>query len=369
MSFLKLILKNPFRKRSSAILAIIGIGIGIATIVALGAITEGMISSFEDTIHAGGADFTITGKDTGKSAYGTSTIGSNWTDKIASIPGVESAYPIYVALATVSNNPYFTLIGIDPDGVSNADLSITDGRLYNDDANEIVIGKLAAENDNYSVGDSLSVNGENFKIVGIYETGDQQNDASSYTSIKTVSRLMDDTDHVSNIYVKVDKDVDVQSVADDIEAKYGDSLTVVTSVMEMGQMADMLNGIKSASAAISLLAIIVGGLGIINTMLMSVLERTRELGVLKAMGWSNKRVLTMIIAESLVITIVAGIVGSIVGVLLVEFLGSIIGFKGIYSLSIFLQAFLIAIIVGIVGGLYPAVKAVKLPPTEALRYE
>ena len=85
MSFLKFILKNPFRRKNSAILAIVGIAIGIIVIVALGGITDGLVNTFEDTIHAGGADFQISGKETGDSAYGTNTIDASWTDKIAKV--------------------------------------------------------------------------------------------------------------------------------------------------------------------------------------------------------------------------------------------------------------------------------------------
>ena len=95
-----------------------------------------------------------------------------------------------------------------------------------------------------------------------------------FTSISKVGELMDDEDSISNIYVKVEKGVDAQEVADRIDAKYGDNITTITSVMEMEQMADMLNMLQASTWAISLLAIIVGGLGIINTMLMSVFERT-----------------------------------------------------------------------------------------------
>ena len=107
-------------------------------------------------------------------------------------------------------------------------------------------------------------------------------------------------------------------------------------------------------------------------MLMSVLERTREIGVLKAVGWSKKRILFMVIGESIVITIVAGIVGAILGVVGVELLtmtNLLGGMEPIFSLETFAKAFAIALIVGIIGGIYPAIKAVQLPPTEALRYE
>lgn len=369
MSFLKFIMKNPFRRKNSAILSIVGICIGIIVIVALGGITNGLVSTFEDTIHAGGADFSISGKETGDSAYGTNTIDANWTDKIANVSGVDEAYPIYVILTSVGDDYMNTLIGIDPNGTQLADISMSEGRLFKDNSSEVILGKIYAEDNNLSVGDSLKVDGENFEIVGIYETGDSNMAGAVFTSIKKVAEINDDEDSISNIYVKVNKGEDAQAVADRIDSMYGDNITTVTSVMEMEQMGDMLNMLKASSWGISLLAIVVGGLGIINTMLMSVFERTREIGVLKAVGWSNRKILTMIVGESLVITIVSAIIGSVVGVVLTLVLAPKMGLNPVFTPDIFVQAFLIAIIVGIIGGLYPAIKAVKLPPTEALRYE
>lgn len=369
MSFLKFILKNPFRRKTSAILAIVGIAIGIIVIVALGGITDGLVNTFEDTIHAGGADFSISGKETGDSAYGTNTIDASWTDKIANVSGVEEAYPIYVVLTSVGDDYMNTLIGIDPKGTTLADISMKEGRIFEDGENEAILGEIYADDNDYKVGDSIKIDGEDFEIVGIYETGDQNMAGGVFTSISKVGELMDDEDSISNIYVKVNKGEDPQVVADRIDEKYGDDIATITSVMEMQQMGDMLNMLQASTWAISLLAIVVGGLGIINTMLMSVFERTREIGVLKAVGWSNRKILTMIVGESLVITIVSAIIGSLIGFLACTLLGPQMGIEPLFTPKIFIQAFAIAIVVGIIGGLYPAIKAVKLPPTEALRYE
>lgn len=369
MSFLKFIIKNPFRRRNSAILAIVGICIGIIVIVALGGITNGLVSTFEETIHAGGADFSISGKETGNSAYGTNTIDANWTEIIANVSGVDEVYPIYVVLTSVGDDYMNTLVGIDPNGTDLADISMNEGRIFKDNSSEVILGKIYADDNNISVGDSIRISGEDFDVVGIYETGDSNMAGGALTSIKKVGDLMDDEDHISNIYVKVKKGEDPQTVADRIDSMYGDNITTVSSVMEMEQMATMLNMLQASSWGISLLAIVVGGLGIINTMLMSVFERTREIGVLKAVGWSNRKILTMIVGESLVITIVSAIFGSIIGVVACTVLCPMMGLTPVFALDTFIQAFAIAIVVGIIGGLYPAVKAINLPPTEALRYE
>ena len=369
MSFLKFIIKNPFRRRNSAILSIVGICIGIIVIVALGGITSGLVSTFEETVHAGGADFSVCGKESGNSAYGTNTIDANWTEMIANVSGVDEAYPIYVVLTSVGDDYMNTLIGIDPNGTELADISVTDGRMVKDNTSEVILGKIYADDNNISVGDSIRVGGEDFDVVGIFESGDTNTAGAVLTSIKKVGDLMGDEDSISNVYVKVEKGEDAQAVADRIDSMYGDNITTVSSVMEMEQMATMLNMLQASSWGISLLAIVVGGLGIINTMLMSVFERTREIGVLKAVGWSNRKILTMIVGESLVITIISAILGSIIGVVACTVLGPMMGLTPLFTIDTFIQAFGIAIIVGIIGGLYPAVKAINLPPTEALRYE
>ena len=142
---------------------------------------------------------------------------------------------------------------------------------------------------------------------------------------------------------------------------------------EISSIADDVLGIlDTATLAVSALAIIVGAIGIINTMVMAVYERTKEIGVLKSVGWKSRKILTMILGETLVLTTLSGIVGSIFGILIPEVglrLFDVTDFALGYSPKTFILAFGITIIVGIIGGIYPAYKASKLAPTEALRYE
>lgn len=376
MSFLTLILKNPFRSKSRAILAIIGIGIGIATIIALGAITDGMIASADDTLHAGGCDFTVSGKIESTSSqmatFGTSTIDEDYIDKIANVTGVKDAIGMYMTVLMTTNSPYFAVVGLDPEDYQVSDLTITEGRMYKNDTNEIVIGKIASENEEKGVGDTITLDDKKFKIVGIYESGNTLQDQGGFTAIKNSQKLSKDEGKISSIYIKVNDGEDVDKVRDRITDKYGDNLTTISSLSDLEMTKNMIDMLNGASLAISLLAIIIGAVGIINTMLTSVFERTRELGVLKAVGWSDEKILLMIVGESIVITIVASIIGSIVGVIGVELLAAskiMQLLSPVYSVDIFVKAFAIALFVGIIGGIYPALKATKLPPTEALRYE
>jgi len=376
MSFLSLIIKNPFRSKSRAILAIIGIGIGIATIVALGAITDGMINSADDTLHAGGSDFTVSGKTDGDSSqmvgFGTSTIDDDYIEKISKIDGVNQTVPIYMTVLMTTNSPYFAVIGMDPADYQMAEITITDGEMYENDTDEMIIGKIAAENENKTVGDTIVLDNKEFKIVGVYESGNSLQDQGGFTALENSQKLSDEEDKISSIYVKVDKGEDIDTVKERIDNKYGDELNSISSLSDLEMVKNIIDMLNGASLAISLLAIIIGAVGIINTMLTSVFERTREIGVLKAVGWSDTKILIMIIGESIVITLVAGVIGSIFGVIGVEILAASNIMKllaPVYSIEIFAKAFAIAVFVGIIGGIYPALKATKLPPTEALRYE
>jgi len=375
MSFITLIFKNPFRNKSRALLAIIGIGIGIATIVALGAITAGLTQTMDDTLRAGGADFSIAGKENSSmttNPFGTATFSEEWISIIKNVTGVKDAAGIYIGMVSVPNARFFTLIGVNSNDTEFSDVRITQGTSFNNDEKELILGKISAERLNKTVNETLEVNGEEFKITGIFETGDPNQDEGAMSSLQTVQELVDDIGNISMIYVKVESGVDVDEITTKIDDEYGDNITTVTSISDLETIADALDMIDNASWAISLLAIIIGGIGIINTMIMSVYERTREIGVLKAVGWKNRRILGMILGESIVLTISAGIIGSLVGFIGIELLvsgGMLGGMTPVYTLDTFAKAFAVAIIVGLIGGFYPAWRASRLPPTEALRYE
>ncbi|MDR2967912.1 MAG: ABC transporter permease [Methanobacteriaceae archaeon] len=370
MSFLKLIFKNPFRKRSRAILSILGIGIGIITIVALGSIMNGLVTGAEDNIHVGGSDFMIIGK-MNSSSMEVPTISSNWTSKINNISGVNKVTEVYYGVVFVDGE-FIYIDGIDSDKISVNDLKIINGTNFREGKNEIIIGKLAVDKLNKTINDTITMKGKELKIVGIFESGNPATDGEIYSSLPLVQDIMNDEGNVSVLFVKVDKGVDVKNVTKSIEDKYGKNISVITTITDMEGSNDMMSMLNGVKWGISLLAIIVGGIGIINTMIMSVYERTKEIGVLKSIGWSKKRIVGMILGESIVITLTAGIIGSIAGAVLVKLMvtsGILEGMEPVLSISIFLEAIAISLIVGIIGGLYPAIKASNLAPTEAMRHE
>ena len=192
--------------------------------------------------------------------------------------------------------------------------------------------------------------------------------------LSKLQNLTSTDNKITAISVKVTDNANVTEVSTRIADKYPNELTTSTAADQASRVNDALGYIDTATWAISLLAILIGGVGVINTMIMSVYERTREIGVLKAVGWRSRRILGMILGESIVLTLVAGTVGTIVGIVGVNILlaysasfGTMI--NPVYSLDLFLRAYGVALLVGVIGGIYPAYRASKLAPTEALRYE
>ena len=359
-------------------MSIIGIAIGITTIVALGLITTGMEDSVQTSLNDVGAEVTVSNS----SSVGTNTglMDSSIVDEMKNRTGViDAAGGLTVTEMNMdrlksrdsdTSSLATTVVGLAPDKLYMMGIDKVDGKIYENGTRDAIVGAEYAEVNNVSIGDDITLQGKEFNVSGIFETGSPFVDSGIYVPLDTLQDITD-TDGVSRILVKTGEDVNDSAISEKIEDDY-ENFTTLTSE-EISSIADDVLGIlDTATLAVSALAIIVGGIGIINTMVMAVYERTKEIGVLKSVGWKSRKILTMILGETLVLTTLSGIVGSIFGILIPEVglrLFNVTDFALGYSPKTFILAFGITIIVGIIGGIYPAYKASKLAPTEALRYE
>jgi putative ABC transport system permease protein len=385
MSFLSLVVKNPFRNKTRSSLAIVGIAIGIMVIVALGMITGGLENSTQSTLKAGAAEITVSqAGSTGIESSGS--INQTYVTDILSLSGVKSTAGILRAsntstAITSSNSTQggfgggLSITGIDSDKLSLMGIDSVNGTAFtNDSTNQVIIGKTEAQSLNKTVGDTINLYGQNFTITGTFETGNFMTDNGIMMPLSTLQNLTSNQNKVSEVLVKVTDNANVTTVSNTITNAYPNQLSTSTAADSANRINQGLGFINTASWAISLLAIFIGAVGVINTMVMTVYERTREIGVLKAVGWKNSRILGMILGESIVLTLIAFVVGTVIAVTGVEVLLTLVPSVGnaitpSFSIYIFLRAFGIALIVGVIGGLYPAYRASRLSPTEALRYE
>jgi len=390
MSFLSLVVKNPFRNKTRSSLAIVGIAIGIMVIVALGMITGGLENSTQSTLKAGSAEITVNQAGSSNTESGQ-TINQTYVNDLLSISGVKTTAGILRASNTSTGGSSvssaqsastqsggfggLSIIGVDSDKLSLLGVDSVNGTEFtNNSTNEVIIGKTEAESLNKTVGDTINLFGQNFTIKGTFETGSFMTDNGIMMPLSTLQNLTSNQNKVSSVLVKVTDNANVTTVSNTIQDTYPNQLTTSTAADQANRINQGLGFINTASWAISLLAIFIGAVGVINTMIMTVYERTREIGVLKAVGWKDTRILSMILGESIVLTLLAFVAGTLIAVVGVEVLLTLVPSVGnvitpSFSIYIFLRAFAVALVVGIIGGLYPAYRASRLSPTEALRYE
>ncbi len=219
------------------------------------------------------------------------------------------------------------------------------------------------------VGDSVRLTSTSFRIVGIYETGSAFEDGGGVISLEDAQELLGRLRQVNMFYIKL-KEPQYQERVVNRAVRLWPDYQMVTS-RELSDQQVMGDTMNVYVAVLGGIAILIGGVGMTNSQLMAVYERTREIGVLRAVGWSSKRVLIMIMEETLIVSLLGGIFGILLGMLGIKSMEMyLVAFGGTVnnvSIGLMAKAMLIVVLLGLVGGLYPAWRASRLTPIEALR--
>lgn len=227
----------------------------------------------------------------------------------------------------------------------------------------------------------------NFVIVGVYEfelpafmasfVSDEDISSNFLIPVTTAKRITGANDGFYFFSVKIKPEADSFEVADNLEAYFEElyennpNTTVITQNMEgiANQMTSMLNTVSVAISIIAGISLVVGGIGVMNIMLVSVTERTREIGTRKALGARSSAIRFQFIVEAIIICLIGGVIGIIFGLVLGFAGSSLLGFPAKPSIPIIVIAVMFSMVIGVFFGYYPANKAAKLDPIEALRYE
>ena len=358
--------RSLLRQPTRTLLTTIGIGIAIMAMVSLGALADGLVAEIA-SVAGGGVQLVGIQAD---ASIDLSTIDVGVVNHIAALPGVQHAEGFLTGYATIGDAPFFVVFGYQPHGQGIRDFRIVEGKPLTANR-QIIIGSVAADNLGKRVGQTLRILDVPFRIVGIYETGVPFEEGGGVVSLHDAQALFGQPHKVSFLGIWLDDPNQAETVRRQIEARFPE-----VAVSQASDFADDVVDLKLTRAstwAIAFLALLVGGAGMTNTMVMSVFERTREIGVLRALGWRRGRVLWMILRESLALSLLGGVAGLVAGIAVGEMLSVIPLMTGFvqahFSIGLFLQALGTALVLGAVGGVYPAWRASRMRPVEALRYE
>jgi len=401
---LKLALKNINERKTRSFLTLLGICIGIMAIISLMGIGEGMqqaitgeLSSLSDTIVLSTGDISANAFGGGGFEHGD---GDEYlTDRdisdIERINGIKDVSPILFTAGVITFNGdsnSVSLVGIDAENMEKifgiGVLGLESGEFISEGKqNTCVIGyNIAYEyfDADIKLGNRIDINGKNFAVVGIYNkqgsgmsTETDDNIHITQRDFEKITGLSDSSSAIIRIYDVTQADEIAEDIEMAINENHGDedfaNAITMTSLIESIQQ--ILSIAQVVLLSIASIALVVASIGIMNTMLTSVMERTREIGIMKAIGATNKDVLFIFIMEGILISIIGGIAGIILGIFGSNALSTVLtsSFGGalnpVISTSTIVLAILVAILVGMLSSLYPARKAAKMSPIEAVRYE
>jgi putative ABC transport system permease protein len=265
--------------------------------------------------------------------------------------------------------------GHEPESSALKPVRIIQGRpLKPDDAAGVIIGSVLAGNIGKKAGEKIKLYEEEFDIVGIYESYNVFESSSIIMPISVLQRLMDRKGLVNGFSLVLRKPFsqeDLQRISKQIEA-----MQEGLSAMAAREHVDTIMEIRMTRAMAwltSAVALVIGTVGIMNTMIMSVYERTHEIGVLRALGWRKTRIVRMIVIESVVLSIVGAVVGTLAAIVMVRVLTNLPNVQGLIAgrvdPEVVAQGFIVALTVGLLGGILPAIRATRMAPTTALRHE
>jgi ABC-type antimicrobial peptide transport system permease subunit len=363
-----LTVRNLWRRRTRTLLTVLGIAVGIAAIVGL----RGLMAGFGEgyTAIAMGSQMDLMALEADVSDMGYSTIDERVGARLAALPDIAGVSGTGFAFSSTEEMPFFILWGYNPREFGVEHFKIVEGNSLATNR-QMLLGRQAAETLGKGVGDTIRVLDSSFRVVGIFETGVAWEEVGGVITLRDAQRLAGRPHQVTMYGIKLRDPGKVDEVKAYLDANFPEIDVSLSS--EFTEAIPDLQASEQMMGQIAFLAVLIGGVGMLNTMLMSVLERTREIGVLRALGWQRRQVVGMTLREALVLGLLGGIAGILMGLGFAWAVNQIPAIKGMmepsYAPDLFLMALLVGLVTGVLGGLYPAWRATRMQPVEALRYE
>lgn len=372
MSFAALILHNVTVKKLRLALTALAVAIGVLTVVSLGVVTNSLQSTDLALLQTGRADFTIAQK--GVADLLASSVDEATLNRVRAVPGIAGLTGVLIGTARLNgSNPQFLEIGIRPSELSAFGVTVVAGRPFSASAtNELLLGYIAARDLGIGVGGTISLDRIAYRVVGLYSTGQSLGDAGAMFPLTAFQTHQRQPSQYTLLFVRTEPGTSIPALQRRIDQQFPE-LTSIRTLAQYGRADRSLSLILAANRGATVLAIIIGAVVVMSAMSMTFIERTREFGVLSALGWTPWRVARMILGEAFIIGLVGtagGLALSVLAVLGVQHLPVLVGvLHPVYTAGIFARALFTALAMVLLGALAPAVRAAITEPLESLRHE
>jgi len=359
-------------RRARSAFTAIAVALGVGTVITLSVVTHSLKQTAVEILQTGNADFTISQK--GVDDVLNSVIDSAELTAIQHVPGVQTAIGTLITTVRLNaNNPDFIEIGIPPDGLGPFGVTVIAGRPFGaTSTNEIMLGYLAAQNLGLHVGQPMNLGTQHETIVGLFSTNNSIGNSAAMVSLTAMQAAQRESGDVTLVFAKVRPGGNIPAVRAAIEHDFPQLVTEHTE-SDFGRSDRNLQLLSAADRGATLIALLIGAVVVANTMLLSFFERTREFGLLRAVGWARGRIVVMVIAEALIIGVAGAAIGVALSFAAVRSLQQAPALRGLlhpqYSAGVFWQALYLAAITATLGALYPSVRAAFLVPLDALSHE
>ena len=371
MHFTTFLIKNLTRRPFRTSLTLLALATAIAAVVALLGITKGFVYSFEEVYSSHAIDIVVSRQ--GSADRLSSSVDQSFADEISQIPGVLRAAGVLLDTLSLEEQEVYGVpaMGIEPNSWLLEDYKFrSQVDEVSDQTPQLMLGIHLSDRVGISAGDKIELFGEPYLVSGVFESRSTWENGSMILPLEQLQTLTDRSGQVTYINVVLDRQIDgsrADRVIQAIELLEPKLLPLTT---DQFVSTDTRMQVASAMAWMtSMIALVIGAISTLNTMMTSVLERTVEIGILRAIGWRRWRVAKMVLLESLVWAVVASLLGSLAAVIATHWLSQSTAAAGLLSpvidLPVLAQGFGLALVIGLLGALLPAWRASGLMPTDA----